>query len=162
MSVRPPVQLRFGDDLVRRGARAADWREAVGIAGALLIDAGAARPGYSARLVDVIDKYGPYMVIAPNLALVHAQPGPDSLEAAMCAVTFPDGVNFGHAHFDPVGLVIGLVTTNASDHLGVIAAIATALEQHPDLVSRAVRTGSTGALVALLSGHLPQPRPGEA
>ena len=36
MSVRPPVQLRFGDDLVRRGARAADWREAVGIAGALL------------------------------------------------------------------------------------------------------------------------------
>ena len=161
MSGRSRLRLRFGPELVRVGAKAADWREAVEIAGGLLVDAGCAREGYPARLVDVIEKYGPYMVVAPNLALVHAQPGPEALQPALCAVAFPDGVNFGHAHFDPVGLVIALVTTNPAEHLGVIAAVATALEQDAGLVHRAVRTPTVDGLVALLAEHLPQLDPVE-
>ena len=151
---KPRARLRLGDDLVRVGATAGDWREAVTIAGGLLVDAGCARDGYANRLVGVIDKYGPYMLIAPGLALVHAQPGPDALEAAMCAVTIPEGVDFGHPRFDPVGLVIGLVTKNPSDHLGVIAAVATGFEQDPSLVQRAIDCATPAEVVALLREHL--------
>lgn len=161
MSGRPPVRLRFGADLVRRGVQVADWREAVRTAGGLLVDAGCARYGYTRRLVQVIEKYGPYMVVAPNLALVHAQPGPDAVRAGLSAVTIPNGVHFGHAHFDPVGLVLAIVTTNPSEHLGVVAGIATALEKDPGLVALAVRAETAAQLAELLRDHLPQLDPVE-
>lgn len=153
---KAPPQLKFDSSLVWHGARADDWREAVDIAGGLLVDAGCAKVGYAARLIEVIDKYGPYMVIAPNLALVHAQPGSDSVEAGLAAVTFPDGVNFGHAHFDPVGLVIAIVTTSTAEHLDVIAGIATSLERNPELVRQAVRADGAEALVKLIRKALPK------
>lgn len=155
------VQLRFGESLVRRGAQAETWRDAVKTAGDLLVTAGCARRSYPDKLIGVIEKYGPYMVIAPNLALVHAQPGPETLERGLAAVTFPDGVNFGHAHYDPVGLVIAITTTNAAEHLDVVAGIATALDGDEKLVSSAVRAKSDEALVELLRKNLPALRLGE-
>ena len=57
------------------GATAAGWREAVRLAGAALVRSGAAREGYSDEMIRMIDEHGPYVVIAPGLALAHARPG---------------------------------------------------------------------------------------
>lgn len=149
------LDLRFDETMVRRGAKAANWRGAVEIAGELLVGARCVRPGYTRKLIDVIDKFGPYIVIAPGLALVHAQPSSDSLQRGLVAVTFPDGVNFGHAHNDPVGLVVAISTMNASQHLDVVAGIANGLDGDDTLVSKAVRASSDGELVELIQTHLP-------
>lgn len=154
MSSDKRIQVHFDEQLVRLGSRANTWQEAVTQSGDLLVQAGCARQGYQRRLINVIDRFGPYMVIAPNLALVHAQPGPDVVRNGLSAVTFPDGVNFGHPHFDPVGLVVGITTTNSAQHLGVIAGVATALENNPDLVVSAVRSSQPQDLVALLRTEL--------
>lgn len=133
-----------------------DWREAVKVAGEMLVDAGCVRPGYTKKLLDVIENFGPYIVIAPGLALVHAQPSSDSLHRGLVAVTFPDGVNFGHAHYDPVGLVVAISTMNASQHLDVVAGIANGLDGDTTLVGRAVRAKSDDELVLLIKSHLPE------
>ncbi|MDJ1371343.1 PTS sugar transporter subunit IIA [Gulosibacter molinativorax] len=148
-------KLHFDESMVRRGAKAANWRSAVEIAGELLVRARCVRPGYTKKLIDVIDKFGPYIVIAPGLALVHAQPSADSLQRGLVAVTFPDGVNFGHAHYDPVGLVVAISTMNPAQHLGVVAGIANGLDGDATLVSKAVRSGSDAELVELIKSHLP-------
>lgn len=149
------LELHFDASMVRRGAKATDWREAVEIASKLLVDARCVRPGYTKKLIDVIDKFGPYIVIAPGLALVHAQPSSDSLQRGLVAVTFPDGVNFGHAHYDPVGLVVAISTMNASQHLDVVAGIANGLDDDDTLVQRAVRADSDEELVEIIRTHLP-------
>lgn len=149
------LELRFDASMVRRGAKAQDWRDAVEIASKLLVKARCVRPGYTKKLIDVIDKFGPYIVIAPGLALVHAQPSSDSLQRGLVAVTFPEGVNFGHAHNDPVGLVVAISTMNASQHLDVVAGIANGLDDDDTLVQRAVRADSDEELVELIRTHLP-------
>lgn len=149
------IELQFDASMVRRGAHANHWREAVEIAGGMLVEAGCVRPGYTKKLIDVIDKFGPYIVIAPGLALVHAQPSADSLKRGLVAVTFPDGVNFGHAHYDPVGLVVAISTMNPSQHLDVVAGIANGLDGDDTLVLSAVRAKSDQDLVDLIQNHLP-------
>ncbi|WP_193127565.1 PTS sugar transporter subunit IIA [Gulosibacter sediminis] len=141
--------------LVRAGGKAVDWRDAVRQTTRLLVSAGYVTRRYPDKVIAVIDRYGPYTVIAPGLALVHAQPSADSIKPGVAAMTFPEGVNFGHAHFDPVGLVIAIATTNPSAHIELIADIASQLEHDGGIVDRAIRASTDAALVDALGEVAP-------
>lgn len=106
------------------GAQAADWRAAVRLAGAALTASGATRPGYSDEMIRMIEEHGPYVVIAPGLALAHARPGPEVLADGLSVVTLATPVAFGHPHNDPVSVVLGLAIRSADAHLASVAAIA--------------------------------------
>ncbi len=93
------------DSAIQLGATAADWRAAVRLAGARLSDSGAARPGYADEMIRMIEDHGPYVVIAPGLALAHARPGPEVVA-------------------DGLSVVLGLAVTDARAHLGSVAELA--------------------------------------
>jgi len=105
-------------------AEAADWRAAVRVAGGALVAMGAARDGYSDEMIRMIEEHGPYVVIAPGLALAHARPGPDVLADGLAVVTLEHPVPFGHPHNDPVRVVLGLAILRVETHLASVAAIA--------------------------------------
>ena len=44
----------------------------------------------------MVDEHGPYIVIAPGLALAHARPGPEVLADGLAVVTLAEPVPFGH------------------------------------------------------------------
>ena len=106
------------------GAHASDWRDAVELAGEALTRSGATEPGYSARMIQVIDEFGAYIVIAPGLALAHARPGPDVLADGLSVVTLAEPVVFGHPHNDPVSVVIGLAVSTPEAHVTSVAELA--------------------------------------
>ncbi|MHA6693955.1 PTS sugar transporter subunit IIA [Homoserinimonas sp. A520] len=105
-------------------AEAEDWRAAVRVAGHALAAMGSARDGYAEEMIRMIDEHGPYVVIAPGLALAHARPGPDVLADGLAVVTLKDPVPFGHPHNDPVRVVLGLAILRVETHLASVAAIA--------------------------------------
>lgn len=105
---------------------ASDWRAAVRLAGQALVASGAAGPGYADEMIRMIEEHGPYVVIAPGLALAHARPGPDVLGDGLAIVTLRDPVSFGHPHNDPVGVVLGLAVSSIEGHLESIADLANA------------------------------------
>lgn len=111
------------DGVVLR-ADAEDWRAAVRLSGAALVAAGATRPGYSDEMIRMIEEHGPYVVIAPGLALAHARPGPEVLADGLSVVTLATPVVFGHPHNDPVSVVLGLAIRHSDSHLASVAAIA--------------------------------------
>jgi PTS system ascorbate-specific IIA component len=106
------------------GARAADWREAVVLAGQALVRSGAVTADYTARMIEVIEEFGAYIVIAPGLALAHARPGPDVLTDGLSVVTLAEPVVFGHPHNDPVDVVIGLAVATPDAHVTSVAELA--------------------------------------
>ena len=105
-------------------ATATDWREAVRLVGAALERSGSARAEYADEMVRMIEEHGPYVVIAPGLALAHARPGPTVVADGLAIVTLAEPVNFGHPHNDPVRVVLGLAIAPGGDHLGAVAALA--------------------------------------
>lgn len=112
------------DDAVSIGAPAEDWRAAIRQAGAALERSGAATAAYAERMIEVVDEYGAYIVIAPGLALAHARPGPDVLADGLAVVTLAEPVVFGHPHNDPVGVVLGLAVGASDDHIAAVAELA--------------------------------------
>jgi len=137
------------DAAIELGASAGDWRAAVRLAGRALERSGAALAGYADEMIRMIEEHGPYIVIAPGLALVHARPGPDVLADGLAVVTLSDAVRFGHPHNDPVEVVLGLAMPDPSEHVPTIAALANvfndagvigriAAARHPDEVRAAM------------------------
>jgi PTS system ascorbate-specific IIA component len=103
---------------------AEDWRAAVTLAGDALVRSGAAKPGYANEMIRMIEEHGPYVVIAPGLALAHARPGPDVLADGLAIVTLENPVYFGHPYNDPVRVVLGLAIASADEHLAAVASLA--------------------------------------
>jgi PTS system ascorbate-specific IIA component len=111
-------------DAVEIGAVASDWRAAVRLAGDVLVRAGATTPAYADEMVRMIEEHGPYVVIAPGLALAHARPGPAVLHDGLAIVTLAEPVYFGHPHNDPVRVVLGLSIKSSDTHLAAVAELA--------------------------------------
>lgn len=133
-----PSGLRIADEAVVLGAAAADWRAAVRLAGDALVAVGAATPDYTTAMLRMIEQHGPYVVIAPGLALAHARPGPEVLDDALAVVTLDAPVTFGHPYNDPVRVVLGLSVRTPDRHVQTVAGLATAFDD----------PGATAALAA--------------
>ena len=103
---------------------AGDWRDAVRAAGAALTAAGIAQSSYADEMIRMIDEHGPYVVIAPGLALAHARPGPEVLKDGIAVVTLATPINFGHPYNDPVSVVLALAVDSPDAHVAMVAELA--------------------------------------
>src|SRR5690554_2675582 len=130
-------------------AEAADWRAAVRVAGGALVSMGAARDGYSDEMIRMIEEHGPYVVIAPGLALAHARPGPDVIADGVSVVTLRSPVSFGHPHHDPVSVVLGLAMTRVEAHLASVAEIANIFND-PDAITAVAEATSPAEVLAVM------------
>jgi len=140
------------------GADAADWRAAVRITGLALAASGAALPDYSEQMIRMIEEHGPYVVIAPGLALAHARPGPEVLADGLAVVTLATPVAFGHPHNDPVSVVLGLAVASIADHLESIAALAN-LFNDPEVIPALKGAATAAEIIGIMGMGRP---PGDA
>lgn len=130
------------DAAIVLGAWADDWRGAVRLAGAALAASGVSLPGYADEMIRMIEEHGPYVVIAPGLALAHARPGPEVLADGLALVTLSTPVFFGHPHNDPVSVVLGLAITHPDAHLASIAELANIFNDSAAIPALAAATGA--------------------
>jgi ascorbate PTS system EIIA or EIIAB component len=106
------------------GGQASDWRAAVRAACAPLIAAGAVEARYADRCVEVVEENGPYMVLAPGLALAHARPEDGVRQLCLASTTLTEPVEFGHPDNDPVDLVIAFGSPDDSSHIALLQSLA--------------------------------------
>jgi PTS system ascorbate-specific IIA component len=116
-----------------------DWREAVEAGGDLLLKAGKCEPRYIDAMVSAVETMGPYMVIAPGLALAHARPQDGTLAVGASIVTLATPVEFGSEANDPVKLVISFCAVDKDSHIEMLKEIATFLgeESNQELLTSA-------------------------
>ena len=133
------------------GAEADGWRAAVRLAGRALTASGATRPGYADEMIRMIDEHGPYVVIAPGLALAHARPGPDVLADGFAVVTLATPVSFGHPHNDPVSVVLGLAIKSADTHIEAVAELANVFNDS-STIARLTAAASVAEVLQIMGG----------
>ena len=115
-------------DMIRIKVPAATWQEAVWAAGDLLVQGGKCTPAYIQAMIDAVNTLGPYMVLAPGLALAHARPESGVLQMGLSLVTLATPVEFGSEDNDPVSLVVAFGGVDHSSHIGMLSELATFLE----------------------------------
>ncbi|PQM73370.1 PTS sugar transporter subunit IIA [Corynebacterium sp. J010B-136] len=106
----------LGDESIDLHARAANWRDAITIAGNLLESSGAINPAYTQDMIESLEVNGPYIVVAPGFAFAHARPSEAVKRTAISWVRLETPVAFGHGTNDPVNLVVALAAQDDKAH----------------------------------------------
>ena len=103
---------------------AQDWEGAVRLAGDGLVASNRTTHAYTDAMVATIRDLGPYIVIAPGLAMPHARPSDAVLATGMSLVVLREPVSFGHSKNDPVRVLFGLAAQNHDKHLELLSEFA--------------------------------------
>ena len=121
MSLLVNKALAVGSILLQQSAT--DWRECFQLAGNGLVASHRVTESYFQEMIQAFEELGPYMVIAPGIALAHARPSASVLETGLSLVTLREPVAFGSVNNDPVRLVIGLAAVDHDSHIDLMAAL---------------------------------------
>ena len=123
----PALQEALADSAIALRFEAADRSAAIAKSGELLVASGRTTEDYTAEMLKAVEDHGPYIVIAPGIALAHGRPSVNVLDTGISLVTLAEPVVFGHSSNDPVRLVIGLAAFDHDSHLGLMRELAFAL-----------------------------------
>ena len=104
-------------------ATASNWKQAIELAGEALVRSNRTTAEYTRAMVQAFEELGPYMVIAPGIALAHARPSAAVLGTGLSLITLSEPVVFGSEANDPVRLVIGLAAVDHDSHIDLMAAL---------------------------------------
>ena len=132
-------------------ALADTWQDVITVAGDLLVAAGSTTAEYTQEMVETVEKLGPYIVIAPGIALAHSRPSPAVKRTGLSLATLAEPVEFGSKKNDPVRLVIGLAALDHSSHLEVMSSLAKLLADQ-DKVAELINAENVEEITAVLAG----------
>lgn len=126
-SSEPGLLEMLTPEKIRCNVAVKDWRDAVQVTGDLMVQVGLTDEGYTQAMRELIEKEGPYLVIAPGIALLHARPEDHVKQPGLVVLTLSTPVNFGHSTNDPVWLVFGLAAATDKAHVKALAELAVML-----------------------------------
>lgn len=113
---------------IRLGVPAANWQQAVRAAGQILQESGCVSSEYVEAMVETVKALGPYIVVAPGLAMPHAKSTRGVIKSGISIVTLKTPLKFGNEDNDPVYMLVGLAGANDDFHLDILKAIASVFE----------------------------------
>lgn len=117
----------FGPNSLAIVEKLTDRSEAIKLSGELLQQSGRVEAAYVTSMLDAVERFGPYIVIAPGIALAHGKSEEGVIETGLSLVVLREPLAFGHGDNDPVELVFGLAATDHQSHLGLMGELATFL-----------------------------------
>lgn len=108
---------------------AKDWKEAIRMSCEVLEADGTVEANYKEDIIKCVEKYGPYIVITPNVAMPHSQEGAEGVnKTAIAFMKLEKPVSFeeGNPEKD-AQLFFTLASCNPSQHLDNMAKLSVIL-----------------------------------
>lgn len=113
---------------IKLNQTAANWEEAIKIGTDLLVASGAIEPRYYDNIVSKIKEMGPYIVLAPGLAMPHARPEEGVIRTAFGLTTLAQPVDFDG---EQISVLVTLAGSDSDTHMEGIMEI-TQIFDDPD------------------------------
>lgn len=99
-----------------------DWEDAVRLCGKLLVETGKVTESYVQAMVQNIHELGPYIIIAPEVALPHSRPEDGVRKKGISVLVLDESITF--AGEKRVKLLIGLAATDKDSHMNLLQQVA--------------------------------------
>ncbi|HDY7856869.1 TPA: PTS sugar transporter subunit IIA [Vibrio vulnificus] len=109
-------QSLIENNSIKLQAQTSNWRDAIKIGTDMLIASGAIEPCYHDAIISSVEELGPYICIAPNLALPHARPENGVNRTAFALVTLETPIYF-EGEDEPVDVLITLAGSSSDEHM---------------------------------------------
>lgn len=127
------------------------WQDALAKAATPLITRGAIDMAYVDSMIEAVKTLGPYIAIAPGLALGHARPSEAVHEACLAIATLDEPVEFGSKENDPIDIVVILAAVDDQAHLSLLQKMVMFLNEFESFdLLRQARTPEDATRIATL------------
>lgn len=103
------------------------WEDAIRAAAQPLLRDGAIKESYIGDMIASVNQYGPYIVIAPDVAMPHAQGGNGVNETAISFMKVNHAVHFSESSEHDARLIFVLASVDNDSHLGMLQALVAAI-----------------------------------
>ena len=133
-----PLSSLIDEDSILLDSSAGTWKEAIIAAGELLLWKRCITVNYLNSMLNLINQYGPYIVITKGIALAHATPSDGHLKAGFSMVRLKKPVIFGHADNDPVSVVFSFTVPDKPAYTSTILHFMHAI-RNPDFLTRIMK-----------------------
>ncbi|BFU60521.1 MULTISPECIES: PTS sugar transporter subunit IIA [Rodentibacter] len=107
-------QSLIENNSIKLNQHATNWEDAIKIGTDLLVESGAIEPRYYDNIVSKIKEMGPYIVLAPGLAMPHARPEEGVIRTAFALTTLAEPVDFDG---EMISVLVTLAGSDSDTHM---------------------------------------------
>lgn len=144
------MQNMLKKENVRILSEVTDWQEAVQVSINPLIEGGYVEPRYVDGVIENTAKYGPYYVLAPDLALIHARAEQGVISRQLAVTLLRKPIRFSDTGYD-VRLLIALAAEDPQSHTQCLKRLA-AIFGDEEMMARIVEAQSCEELYGYFVG----------
>lgn len=126
----PMLEDLLNKDVIDVNVSVDNWEDAVRYGGELLKREGVIESSYIEAMIKTVKDKGPYIVIAPGIALPHASSKDGVNHIGISLYTVKEPVIFGNSDNDPVKIVITLAAENHTNHLNALSELVNILSDN--------------------------------
>lgn len=136
-------------------SEAKDWEEAIRMSCEVLEADGTIEANYKEDIIECVKKYGPYIVIVPNVAMPHSQECAKGVnKTAISFMRLEKPVSFDlEDHDKDAQLFFTLASCNPDQHMGNMTQLAEML-MNDDLIEELAKVETPEGLLALHEKYL--------
>ncbi len=143
------IEKLLNEDLIEIGVEVNRWEDAVIKSGELLLKNNKVDSRYISAMIDTVNEMGPYIVMAPGIAMPHARPEYGAKNIGLSVIVLKNSVNFGNDEFDPVRIVFAICAIGHESHIELLQDLSLILDDNR-LVSKASECRSKKELINVL------------
>lgn len=121
--VQPMIEDILKDEHILITDKKYNWRDAIKFVSAPLYKDGIVNKHYSEAMIESVEKYGPYIIIGPHLALAHARPEDGAKQLGLSLAVFEEPVAFGEESNEQVQVIFCLSAVDAFSHLNIMKSL---------------------------------------
>jgi PTS system ascorbate-specific IIA component len=96
------------------------WREAVVAVGEVLVNKNKVKQDFIRSMIEVIEEFGPYMILVPEIAFFHGKPGPNVYEPCLSLIVLKEPVFFSEYDNQKITCAIGFGAIDNESHLKML------------------------------------------
>jgi mannitol/fructose-specific phosphotransferase system IIA component (Ntr-type) len=119
------------EQTIQLAKKADSWEDAIRLAAKPLVQKGCVKEQYVQAMIDSIHELGPYVVLAPKVAIPHARPDDGVHQLSMSFLRLEEGVLFPQQK--KVHLLFVLAAVDSESHLLALAQLSEMLSDEAEI-----------------------------
>ncbi len=148
------LQDLLTEETVQFAQSADTWEHAIALAMYPLLKNGSITQRYIDAIIETVKTVGPYIVIAPNICIPHANPTQGVNRLGMTFLKLEDAVKINGLDDRQAKLFFGLAATDSQSHLKALSQLSRLLMDPPTL-NAVLQAGSPGEFLNILDSAVP-------
>ncbi len=122
------IEKMLTEERIAVGVECASWREAVKASGSLLVKAEDVDEPFIQSMIEVVEEFGPYMILAPELAFFHGRPGKSVHKTCLSLITLKDTVRFTDFNGEKIKAAFAFGAIDSKSHIEALKELAKLLQ----------------------------------